>query len=202
MIATELAENFPGIGQFSGNADANARGAPPRRAGRLKTGARPGSWHRRRDFRRSIPAPGIARSAGRERTSRVAPFRTVHGTPAQTIHSLIYRFSEATPEAIAREIGELAALERDLPRMGIAKRSFAETQIRRLKFRLDHIHEPRFVLNPQSALREADLLVLDKVSVVGTAMAQNLMTLGKPILVLVQGDPGRLDEDRLRQHRL
>jgi ATP-dependent exoDNAse (exonuclease V) alpha subunit len=123
-------------------------------------------------------------------TGKAVHVMTQKGTPAQTIHSLIYRFSEATPEEIARLTEELAALERDLPRMGPAERSFAETQIRQLKFRLDHIHEPRFVLNPQSALRDADLLVLDEVSMVGTDMAQDLLAFGKPILVL--GDPGQL----------
>lgn len=123
-------------------------------------------------------------------TGKAALVMTRKGTPAQTIHSLIYRQSEATPEEIARVTEDLAALERDLPRMGVAERVFAETQIRQLKFRLDHIHEPRFVLNPQSALRDADLLVLDEVSMVGADMAQDLLAFGKPILVL--GDPGQL----------
>lgn len=112
------------------------------------------------------------------------------GTPAQTIHSLIYRTSEASPEEIARVTEELAALERDLPRMGVAERGFAEAQIAQLKLRLDHIHEPKFVLNPQSDLRDADLLVLDEVSMVGADMAHDLLAFGKPILVL--GDPGQL----------
>ena len=112
------------------------------------------------------------------------------GTPAQTIHSLIYRFSEATPEEIERVTEELAALERDLPRMGPAERGFASAQIAQLRLRLDHIHEPQFVLNPRSDLRDADLLVLDEVSMVGKTMADDLLAFGKPILVL--GDPGQL----------
>ena len=112
------------------------------------------------------------------------------GTPAQTIHSLIYRHSEASPEEIARVTEELAALERDLPRMCVAERSFAQAQIAQLKLRLDHIHEPQFVLNPQSDLRDADLLVLDEVSMVGKQMAEDLLAFGKSILVL--GDPGQL----------
>ena len=112
------------------------------------------------------------------------------GTPAQTIHSLIYRNSEASPEEIARVTEELAALERDLPRMGPGERGFAEAQIAQLKLRLDHIHEPQFVLNPHSDLRDADLLVLDEVSMVGKKMADDLLAFGRPILVL--GDPGQL----------
>jgi len=123
-------------------------------------------------------------------TGKAALVMTRKGTSAQTIHSLIYRHSEASPEEIARVTEELAALERDLPRMGVAERGFAEAQIAQLKLRLDHIHEPQFVLNPQSDLRDADLLVLDEVSMVGVDMAQDLLAFGKPILVL--GDPGQL----------
>ncbi len=123
-------------------------------------------------------------------TGKAVLVMTRKGTPAQTIHSLIYRHSEASPEEIARVTEELAALERDLPRMGVAERGFAEAQIAQLKLRLDHIHEPQFVLNPQSDLRDADLLVLDEVSMVGGDMAQDLLAFGRPILVL--GDPGQL----------
>ncbi|NYS26421.1 AAA family ATPase [Rhodobacteraceae bacterium 2376] len=123
-------------------------------------------------------------------TGKAVYVMTRKGTPAQTIHSLIYRLSEASPEEIARVSDELAALERDLPRMGVVERGFAEAQIVQLKLRLDHIHEPQFVLNPQSDLRDADLLVLDEVSMVGKKMADDLLAFGKPILVL--GDPGQL----------
>ena len=123
-------------------------------------------------------------------TGKAVLVMTRKGTPAQTIHSLIYRHSEASPEEIARVTEELSALERDLPRMGLAERGFAEAQIAQLKLRLDHIHEPQFVLNPQSDLRDADLLVLDEVSMVGKQMAEDLLAFGKPILVL--GDPGQL----------
>jgi exodeoxyribonuclease-5 len=52
------------------------------------------------------------------------------------------------------------------------------------------IHTPRFVLNEQSLVRDADLLVLDEVSMVGEEMANDLLAFGTPILVL--GDPGQL----------
>lgn len=123
-------------------------------------------------------------------TGKAVLVMTRKGTPAQTIHSLIYRHSEASPEEITRVTEELSALERDLPRMGVAERGFAEAQIAQLKLRLDYIHEPQFVLNPQSDLRDADLLVLDEVSMVGKQMAEDLLAFGKPILVL--GDPGQL----------
>jgi exodeoxyribonuclease-5 len=123
-------------------------------------------------------------------TGKAALVMTRKGTPAQTIHSLIYRVSEATPEEIARVTEDLAALRRDLPRMGSAERGFAMTRIAQLELRLEDIHQPKFLINDQSILRDADLLVLDEVSMVGEEMARDLLAFGKPILVL--GDPGQL----------
>ena len=123
-------------------------------------------------------------------TGKAALVMTRKGTPASTIHSLIYRVSEATPEEIERVEKDLFNLQRGLGRMQPAERSFAETQIRRLQLRLADIHKPVFLLNDQSLLRDADLIVLDEVSMVGTEMAADLLAFGKPILVL--GDPGQL----------
>lgn len=123
-------------------------------------------------------------------TGKAALVMTRKGTPAQTIHSLIYRVSEATPEEIERVTEDLAALRRDLSRMGPAERDFAMTRIAQLELRLEDIHQPKFLINEQSALRDADLLVLDEVSMVGADMAHDLLAFGKPILVL--GDPGQL----------
>ena len=123
-------------------------------------------------------------------TGKAALVMTRKGTPASTIHSLIYRVSEATPEEIARVEKELFDLQRALNRMPPAERAFAETQIRRLQLRLADIHKPVFLLNEQSLVRDADLIVLDEVSMVGPEMAADLLAFGKPILVL--GDPGQL----------
>ena len=123
-------------------------------------------------------------------TGKAALVMTRKGTPAQTIHSLIYRVSEATSEEIERANENLSALRRDLPRMGPAERDFAMTRIAQLEMRLEDIHQPKFLLNEQSILRDADLLVLDKVSMVGEDLGHDLLAFGKPILVL--GDPGQL----------
>ena len=123
-------------------------------------------------------------------TGKAALVMTRKGTPASTIHSLIYKVSEATPEEIERVTRELETLRKGLRSMGPAERSFAETQIRRLELRLADIHQPHFILNEQSLVRDADLIVLDEVSMVGAEMASDLLAFGKPILVL--GDPGQL----------
>jgi exodeoxyribonuclease-5 len=123
-------------------------------------------------------------------TGKAALVMTRKGTPASTIHSLIYRVSEATQDEIERVEQELADLQGHRGMMRPAERSFAETQIRKLQLRLSDIHQPQFVLNDQSAVRDAELIVLDEVSMVGPEMAADLLAFGKPILVL--GDPGQL----------
>lgn len=123
-------------------------------------------------------------------TGKAALVMTRKGTPASTIHSLIYRVSEATPEEIARIEQETADLRASLGRLPPAEQLFAMERLKRLELRLLDIHQPRFVLNEQSLLREAELVVLDEVSMVGSEMATDLLAFGKPILVL--GDPGQL----------
>jgi exodeoxyribonuclease-5 len=123
-------------------------------------------------------------------TGKAALVMTRNGTPASTIHSLIYRVSEATQEEIERVKKEIAAIRAKLPTLDPAARLFEESRLRRLEIRLDDIHKPRFVFNEQSIVREAALIVLDEVSMVGDEMARDLLAFGKPILVL--GDPGQL----------
>ena len=107
---------------------------------------------------------------------------TRKGTPASTIHSLIYRVSEATAAEIERVETEIAAITAKLPTLDPAARLFEESRLRSLEIRLDDIHKPRFVLNEQSIVRDAALIVLDEVSMVGDEMARDLLAFGKPIL--------------------
>jgi exodeoxyribonuclease-5 len=123
-------------------------------------------------------------------TGKAALVMTRKGTPASTIHSLIYRVSEATPAEIERIKEDIAGLKARLPGMAHAERLFAESQLTSLQLRLSDSHKPRFILNEQSALRDAKLLVLDEVSMVGDEMARDLLAFGRPVLVL--GDPGQL----------
>ncbi len=123
-------------------------------------------------------------------TGKAALVMTRKGTPASTIHSLIYRVSEATPAEIEKIKSDIADIRAQLPSLPPASRMMEETRLRSLELRLTEIHKPRFVLNEQSILKEAKLLVLDEVSMVGEEMATDLLAFGKPILVL--GDPGQL----------
>lgn len=123
-------------------------------------------------------------------TGKAALVMSRKGTPASTIHSLIYRVSEATPAEIERIKEDVAEIKANLPRMEPATRVMEEARLRSLELRLADIHKPRFVLNEQSMLKDAKLLVLDEVSMVGEEMASDLLAFGKPVLVL--GDPGQL----------
>lgn len=123
-------------------------------------------------------------------TGKAALVMTRKGTPASTIHSLVYRVSEPTPQEIEKLEKEAAEIRAGLHARGVAERLFEEARLRSLELRLKDAHKPRFVLNTESAVRDCKLLVLDEVSMVGAEMARDLLAFGKPTLVL--GDPGQL----------
>lgn len=50
--------------------------------------------------------------------------------------------------------------------------------------------QPRFVLNEESSVKDADLVIIDEVSMVGETLAKDLLSFGKKVLVL--GDPFQL----------
>ena len=123
-------------------------------------------------------------------TGKAALVMTRKGTPASTIHSLIYRVSEATPAEINKVKKQIASIKANLHLFDPGERLLEESRLRSLELRLVDIHKPTFVLNDQSVVRDAALIVLDEVSMVDGDMASDLLAFGKPILVL--GDPGQL----------
>ena len=54
----------------------------------------------------------------------------------------------------------------------------------------ERMAEPRFVLNGDSSVRDAGLVIIDEVSMVGEDLGRDLLSFGTPILVL--GDPAQL----------
>src|SRR5690606_4459337 len=98
-----------------------------------------------------------------------------------TVHSLIY-----TPVDKART--HLEELKRQLAQTVDPD----EQKILTGKIRLEEIklEQPGFVLKEDSELEDADLLVLDEVSMVGEKMAHDLLSFGTKLLVL--GDPAQL----------
>jgi len=123
-------------------------------------------------------------------TGKAALVLTRKGTPARTIHSLIYSVTEATEEEVEAAGKRLREAEDAARRLSGFDRTTAEAAIEAMRQALSAMKHPRFALNPQSDAADARLIVLDEVSMVGEDMARDLMSFGKPILVL--GDPGQL----------
>jgi exodeoxyribonuclease-5 len=112
------------------------------------------------------------------------------GTPARTIHSLIYSVSQATEQEIEEARKKIDEAEKESRGLAGFDRLTAEAAIETMRKSLSEMKRPRFCLNPQSDAAECKLIVLDEVSMVGEDMAKDLMSFEKPILVL--GDPGQL----------
>lgn len=100
---------------------------------------------------------------------------------ASTIHSLIYRL-EAQPIEKIQQLQRQIERASNIPANGDA--------LRVLKAKLRELSRPSFRLNKDSKLREARLLILDEVSMVGEALAKDVLSFGRPTLVV--GDPGQL----------
>ncbi len=112
------------------------------------------------------------------------------GTPARTIHSLIYSVIEATEEEVEAAEKKIEAARGEAHQLSGFDRTTAEATIEAMRQAVAEMKRPRFALNPKSDAAHAKLIVLDEVSMVGEEMARDLMSFGKPILVL--GDPGQL----------
>ncbi len=123
-------------------------------------------------------------------TGKAALVLSRKGTPARTIHSLIYSVTEATEEEIEAAARKVREAEMGIRTLTGFERTAAEAGIEAMRQALSAMKHPRFALNPQSDAADARLIVLDEVSMVGEDMARDLMSFGKPILVL--GDPGQL----------
>jgi exodeoxyribonuclease-5 len=123
-------------------------------------------------------------------TGKAAYVLKKKGTPARTIHSLIYSVLEATEEEVEAAAKKVREAEAGIRTLTGFERTAAEAGIEAMRQALAQMKKPRFALNPQSDAADARLIVLDEVSMVGEEMARDLMSFGKPILVL--GDPGQL----------
>jgi exodeoxyribonuclease-5 len=109
------------------------------------------------------------------------------GVPATTIHRLIYNVHHVTDKAIDTKLGEIKKLEVD-------SLTIDDPNIERLiaikKRQLAKLLELQTSLNEQSRAQDADLIVIDECSMAGQQEGEDLLSFGKPILVL--GDPGQL----------
>lgn len=121
---------------------------------------------------------------------------------AQTLHSLIYTPKERSKERYQELKDELEEVEQMIHEDRLEAQGDPSYKPRRdLMERITRLQEdirreernnqrPAFNLNEESALREASLLVVDECSMVDEEMALDIMSFGKPVLVL--GDPEQL----------
>ncbi len=112
------------------------------------------------------------------------------GVPCRTIHSLAYTVHQASEIEMAKVRKELEALEEATVTLPHAERVAADIEIAQLRHELREMRLPKFGLNEESEIRDAKLVVLDEVSMVGDEMANDVLSFGRPVLVL--GDPGQL----------
>jgi tRNA A37 threonylcarbamoyladenosine biosynthesis protein TsaE len=90
------------------------------------------------------------------------------GTPARTIHSLIYRVFEVNEAEIAEARRKLEELETAALKLDRAERLTADAEIAGLRLQLKEMRQPRFGLNEESEVRNAKLVVLDECFVAST----------------------------------
>src|SRR5690606_24318855 len=103
---------------------------------------------------------------------------------AATIHSLIYRSRDKSKQ-------HLHELEEELTQLLISMKDMEQDyidnhpKVRALKRDIDdEIHnssQPMFILNNESTVREADLVVIDECSMVDATMGQDLLSFGTPV---------------------
>jgi exodeoxyribonuclease-5 len=113
-----------------------------------------------------------------------------HGTPAQTIHSMIYSVMEASEEqVIEAEIRLRGLIEAISGKSGMEK-TMAIATAEAFRSELTKMKKPVYSLDPDADVSASKLIVLDEVSMVNEEMAGHVLSYGKPVLVI--GDPGQL----------
>lgn len=125
-------------------------------------------------------------------TGKAAHVLRQKGCPATTIHQMIYHTHEKGAAAIKQLEQDLLLLRDELQLEG--RDPSRHPKVIELEKKLaDHRQEaarPFFVLNQDSEVRDADLVVIDECSMVDDLMGQDLLSFGTKVLVL--GDPAQL----------
>lgn len=108
---------------------------------------------------------------------------------AQTLHSLLY---VVQPKSRAHLEQMQALYDAKLEEHGVDYHaSPAAVKLKaQIKEEAKRVGKPAFVLNPNSPLQDAALLVVDECSMVNEPMGEDVMSFGCPVLVL--GDPAQL----------
>lgn len=115
---------------------------------------------------------------------------------ATTIHSAIYHSREKSAAHIRDSHERLAELIEELRTEYDASDEFIEQhpKVRELRAQIKEeekaAEQPFFVLNPNSDIKDAELIIIDECSMVDDRIGSDLLSFGVPVLVL--GDPAQL----------
>jgi exodeoxyribonuclease-5 len=115
---------------------------------------------------------------------------------ASTIHSLIYTSRDRSKKKLKEMEEAVSMLSDDLDSDDLTQDSRNKIiarikDINKLLVReRENASKPAFNLNPESVVREADLVIIDECSMIDAAMGADLLSFGTKILVL--GDPAQL----------
>jgi len=136
-------------------------------------------------------------------TGRAAHVLLKNGAPnADTIHALIYYTAEKSKEKLKELQTTLDDLIKELKLFPLVddkestRKKFIDEHVkvislrRQIKEEKSNASKPYFVLNQDSRVKDAKLLVIDEVSMVNEEMGRDLESFGTKILVL--GDPFQL----------
>jgi len=112
---------------------------------------------------------------------------------AATIHSMIYRSRDKSKEHLKDLQEQLSILisEMDGEEQDVIS---SHPKFRELSRAIDdeakNANQPMFILNNESIVRDASLVIIDECSMVDSRMGEDLLSFGTPVLVL--GDPAQL----------
>jgi exodeoxyribonuclease V len=130
---------------------------------------------------------------------QVFPLFGYAGTGKTTLATYIARKVDADRILFATFTGKAAlVLSNKLQKAGLAARATTIHRLIYIPISDDETGEVCFILNEDSDLRYADLLIIDEVSMVSRKIALDLESFGVPILVI--GDPAQLPPVKGMEH--
>ena len=112
---------------------------------------------------------------------------------ASTIHSLIYHSRDKSRARLEELQQQLESLLKELIEARVEdfdNHPKVRALRKEIKNEIDNADQPMFILNHDSEVKDAEMVVIDECSMVDAQMGQDLLSFGTPILVL--GDPAQL----------
>lgn len=112
---------------------------------------------------------------------------------AATIHSMIYHSrdkSRARLKELQERLDNLLAILKHEGVNDIDRHKDVVALRKTIRDEADNADQPMFVKNMDSVVKDADLIIIDECSMVDGRMGEDLLSFGKPVLVL--GDPAQL----------